>query len=97
MHMYAAAIDALPDPSDPEFPDRAGVIIRRPDGYRGQRAGRHAGPAPVHRARQGEALHQASGQRRRVRKDLIEAVEAEEPVLGDEASRIKDLIAALGG
>ena len=27
MHMYAAAIDALPDPSDPEFPDRAGVIL----------------------------------------------------------------------
>jgi hypothetical protein len=22
MHMYAAATDALPDPSDPEFPDR---------------------------------------------------------------------------
>jgi hypothetical protein len=32
-----------------------------------------------------------------LRKDLIEAVEAEEPVLEDEASRIKDLIAALGG
>lgn len=27
MHMYAAAIDTLPDLSDPEFPDRAGVIL----------------------------------------------------------------------
>ena len=32
-----------------------------------------------------------------LRKDLIEGVEAEESVLEDEASRIKDLIAALGG
>src|SRR5829696_6426235 len=27
MHMYAAAIDTLPDPSDTEFPDRADVIL----------------------------------------------------------------------
>jgi hypothetical protein len=27
MHMYAAAIDTLPDPGDPEFGDRAGVIL----------------------------------------------------------------------
>ena len=32
-----------------------------------------------------------------LRKDLIEAVEAEEPATEDETSRIKDLIAALGG
>ncbi|WP_102143556.1 hypothetical protein [Mycobacterium hubeiense] len=32
-----------------------------------------------------------------LRKDLIEAVEAEEPATEDEASKIKDLIAALGG
>lgn len=27
MHMYSAAIDALPDPGDPEFPERAAVIL----------------------------------------------------------------------
>src|SRR6185437_10491630 len=27
MHMYGAAIDALPDAHDPEFPHRAGVIL----------------------------------------------------------------------
>ena len=27
MHMYSAAIDALPDPHDPEFPHRAGIIL----------------------------------------------------------------------
>jgi hypothetical protein len=32
-----------------------------------------------------------------LRTDLIEAVEVEEPATDDEASRIKDLIAALGG
>jgi hypothetical protein len=32
-----------------------------------------------------------------LRQDLIEAVEAEEPATEDETSRIKDLIAALGG
>jgi hypothetical protein len=32
-----------------------------------------------------------------LRKDLIEAVEAEEPANEEETSRIKDLIAALGG
>lgn len=32
-----------------------------------------------------------------LRKDLIEAVEAEEPATDDETTRIKDLIAALGG
>lgn len=32
-----------------------------------------------------------------LRKDLIEAVEAEEPATEDEAAKIKDLIAALGG
>ena len=32
-----------------------------------------------------------------LRKDLIEAVEAEEPTTDDEAAKIKDLIAALGG
>jgi hypothetical protein len=32
-----------------------------------------------------------------LRKDLIEAVEAEEPVTEDEAGKSKDLIAALGG
>ncbi|HEX2285549.1 MAG TPA: hypothetical protein VHI10_12135 [Mycobacterium sp.] len=32
-----------------------------------------------------------------LRKDLIEAVEAEEPATEEESARIKDLIAALGG
>jgi DNA-binding XRE family transcriptional regulator len=32
-----------------------------------------------------------------LRKDLIEAIEAEEPATDDETTRIKDLIAALGG
>jgi hypothetical protein len=32
-----------------------------------------------------------------LRKDLIEAVEVEEPATEEETSRIKDLIAALGG
>ena len=27
MHMYSAAIDALPDAHDPEFPHRAGIIL----------------------------------------------------------------------
>lgn len=27
MHMYSAAIEALPDPSDPDYPDRAGVVL----------------------------------------------------------------------
>jgi len=32
-----------------------------------------------------------------LRKDLIEAVEVEEPATEEETTRIKDLIAALGG
>ena len=27
MHMYGAAIDALPDHSDPDYPDRVAVIL----------------------------------------------------------------------
>jgi hypothetical protein len=27
MHMYSAAIEALPDAGDPEFPERAGVVL----------------------------------------------------------------------
>lgn len=27
MHMYAAAIDALPDPADPEYPEQVGVVL----------------------------------------------------------------------
>lgn len=27
MHMYSAAIEALPDPHDPAYPDRAGVVL----------------------------------------------------------------------
>ncbi len=126
MHMYAAAIDALPDPSDPEFPDRAGVILsglrklqdsRRSrvtpsvivalSGVRSRYDDLMATAANGPGATLGQRLYIARGRAKLstkeaangvgLRKDLIEAVEGEEPVLEDEASRIKDLIAALGG
>lgn len=131
MHMYAAAIDALPDPHDPEFADRAGVILagmRKLQGSLSDAAGRsRVTPSVIvalsgvrHRydelmetasngpgATLGQRLYIARGRAKLstkeaangvgLRKDLIEAVEAEEPVTEDEASKIKDLIAALGG
>ena len=131
MHMYAAAIDALPDPSDPEFPDRAGVILSglrklqdsladaasrsrvtpsvivALSGVRSRYDDLMATSANGPGATLGQRLYIARGLAKLstkeaangvgLRKDLIEAVEAEEPVLEDEASRIKDLIAALGG
>jgi hypothetical protein len=131
MHMYAAAIDALPDAGDPEFGDRAGVILaglRKLQGSLSDAAGRSrvtpsvivalsgvrsryddlmATAANGPGATLGQRLYIARGRAKLstkeaangvgLRKDLIEAVEAEEPVLEDEASRIKDLIAALGG
>jgi hypothetical protein len=131
MHMYAAAIDALPDPGDPVYADRVGVILtglRKLSGSLSDAAGRSRvtpsvivalsgvrnryddlmataanGPA----ATLGQRLYIARGRAKLstkeaangvgLRKDLIEAVEAEEPVLDDEATKIKDLIAALGG
>jgi hypothetical protein len=130
MHMYAAAIDTLPDPGDPEFGDRAGVILaglRKLQASLSDAAGRsRVTPSVIvalsgvrHRyddlmetaangpaATLGQRLYIARGSRQAVhqaangiglRKDLIEAVEAEEPVTEDEAAKIKDLIAALGG
>ena len=131
MHMYSAAIDALPDHSDPEFGDRVGVILagmRKLQGTLTDAAGRSRSTPSVIvalsgvRKRYDELMENAAtgphatlGQRLYVargraklstkeaangvglRKDLIEAVEAEEPATEEETTRIKDLIAALGG
>jgi hypothetical protein len=131
MHMYAAAIDTLPDPGDPQYPDRAGVILAglrklqdsladaasrsrvtpsvivALSGVRSRYDDLMATAANGPGATLGQRLYIARGRAKLttkeaangvgLRKDLIEAVEAEEPVLEDEASRIKDLIAALGG
>jgi hypothetical protein len=129
MHMYAAAIDALPDPSDPEFTDRAGVILaglrKLQDSLADAASRSRVTPSVIValsgvRSRYddlmataangpgattlGQRLYIARGRAKvstkeaangvGLRRDLIEAVEAEEPVLEDEASRIKDLIAA---
>ena len=43
MHMYSAAIDTLPDAHDPEFPQRAGIILaglRKLQGSLSEAAGR---------------------------------------------------------
>jgi hypothetical protein len=131
MHMYAAAIDALPDPSDPEFAHRAGVVLaglRKLQASLTDAAGRsRVTPSVIVavsgvRTRYDELIETAAngpsatlGQRLYVargraklstkeagngvglRKDLIEAVEAEEPPTEEETAKIKDLIAALGG
>jgi hypothetical protein len=131
MHMYDAAIDALPDPGDHEYPHRAGIILaglRKLQGTLTEAAGRsRATPSVIValsgvRRRYDELMETAAhgpgatlGQRLYVareraklsvkeaangvglRKDLIEAVEAEEPPTEEESARIKDLIAALGG
>ncbi|ULE35585.1 hypothetical protein [Mycobacterium sp. IDR2000157661] len=129
--MYTAAIDALPDRSDPDFADRVGVVLT---GMRklqrtltGAAARSRSTPSVIValsgvRKRYDELMENAAagpdatlGQRLYVararaklstreagngvglRADLIEAVEAEEPAGEEETSRIKDLIAALGG
>jgi hypothetical protein len=131
MHMYAAAIDSLPASSDPEFSDRAGVILaglRKLQGSLSDAATRsRVTPSVIValsgvRQRYDELMETAAngpgatlGQRLYVargraklstreaangvglRRDLIEAVEAEEPATEEETTRIKDLIAALGG
>jgi hypothetical protein len=131
MHMYHVAIDALPDHSDPDFPDRAGVILaglRKLQGTLTDAASRSRNTASVIVSLSGvrkvydELMENAAsgpnatlGQRLYIarnraklstkeaangvglRKDLIEAVEVEEPATEDEGTRIKDLIAALGG
>jgi hypothetical protein len=129
--MYASAIDSLPDPGDPEYPDRAAVILtglRKLQGSLSEAAGRsRVTPAVIValsgvRSRYDDLMATAAngpgatlGQRlyiarRRaklstreaangvgLRAELIEAIEAEEPATEDETTRIKDLIAALGG
>jgi hypothetical protein len=131
MHMYGTAIDSLPDPSDPEYPDRAGVVLaglRKLQGSLSEAAGRSrvtptviVALSDVRRryddlmetasngpgATLGQRLYVARGRAKLstkeaangvgLRRDLIEAVEAEVPATEEETTRIKDLIAALGG
>jgi hypothetical protein len=131
MHMYNVAIDALPDHSDPDFPERVGVILaglRKLAGSLTDAASRSRNTASVivalsgvrktydelmenaasgPNATLGQRLYVARGRAKLstkeaangvgLRKDLIEAVEVEEPATDEETTRIKDLIAALGG
>ena len=131
MHMYTAAIDSLPDPGDPEFPERSGVVLA---GLRKllaamSEAASHSRVTPsvivalsgvrtryddlMERAANGpgatlgQRLYVARGRAKLstteaangvgLRRDLIEAVEADEPATEAETTKIKDLIAALGG
>jgi hypothetical protein len=131
MHMYSAAIDALPDPGDEEFPGRAAVILaglRKLESSLSQAASRsRTTPAVIVAlsavrsryddlmataahgpgATLGQRLYIARGRAKLstkeagngigLRRDLIEAIEAEETPTEDEAARVKELIAALGG
>jgi hypothetical protein len=129
--MYDAAIESLPDPGDPEFSNRAAVILtglRKLQAALTEAAGRSrvtpsvivalsgvrsrydelmATAANSPGATLGQRLYVARGRAKLstleaangvgLRADLIEAIEAEEPATEDEAARIKELIAALGG
>lgn len=131
MHMYSAAIDALPPASDPEFPERASVVLsglRKLQNSLSEAAARSrvtpsvivalsgvrtrydelmTAAAEGPGATLGQRLYVARGRAKLstreaangigLRKDLIEAVEAEEPATEAETAQIKDLIAALGG
>lgn len=131
MHMFTAAIGTLPDSNDPEFTERAGVVLaglRKLQASLTQAAGRsRTTPAVIvalsgvrtcyddlmarAAASPGATLGQRlyTGRLRAklsaretangagLRADLLDAVEAEETPTEDEASKIKDLIAALGG
>lgn len=131
MHMYTAAIDALPPVSDPEFPERASVVLtglRKLQGSLSEAAARSrvtpsvivalsgvrsrydelmTAAAEGPSATLGQRLYVARGRAKLstreaangvgLRRDLIEAVEAEEPATEAETAQIKDLIAALGG
>jgi hypothetical protein len=131
MHMFHAAIDALPGDSDSEFAHRSLVILeglRKLQVSLTEAANRSRSTPAVIVALSGvrtcydDLTDRAAGSpgatlgqrlysaRRRarlsaaetangagLRTDLIEAVEAEEQPTEDEASKIKDLIAALGG
>lgn len=131
VHMYASAIDALPEPTAPEYPERVGVVLsglRKLEASITKAAERNRVTSSVivalssvrHRyddlaktaagspgATLGQRLYTA---RRRARLTPLEAangaglkvgflkaVESEEPVTEDEAARVKELIAALGG
>lgn len=131
MHMYSAAIDALPPVSDPEFPERASIVLSglrklqsslseaaarsrvtpsvivALSGVRGRYDELMTAAAEGPGATLGQRLYVARGRAKLstreaangvgLRKDLIEAVEAEEPATEAETAQIKDLIAALGG
>lgn len=131
MHMYAAAIDTLPDASEPQFSERAAVVLtglRKLQATLSEAANRSRVTPSVIVALSGVRSHYDEvmttaangpdatlGQRLYVargraklsaeeaangvglRRDLIEAVEADEPATQDEIAKIKDLIAALGG
>jgi hypothetical protein len=131
MHMYSAAIDALPDPGDPEFPGRAAVVLsglRKLEAALAQAASRSrvtptvivalsgvrsryddlmATAANSPGATLGQRLYIARGRAKLstreagngigLRADIIEAIETDETPTEDEAAKIKDLIAALGG
>ncbi|MEE6167258.1 MULTISPECIES: hypothetical protein [Mycobacteriaceae] len=129
--MYSAAIDALPPVSDPEFPERASIVLSglrklqsslseaaarsrvtpsvivALSGVRGRYDELMTAAAEGPGATLGQRLYVARGRAKLstreaangvgLRKDLIEAVEAEEPATEAETAQIKDLIAALGG
>ncbi|MBS4729797.1 hypothetical protein MSM1_16075 [Mycobacterium sp. SM1] len=129
--MFNAAIDALPDASDPEFSARAAVILsglRKLQAALTRAASRERATPSVIVALSGvrtryddlmsmvaSAPGATLGQqlyvaRRRaklsaqetangagLRADLLDAIEADEIPTADEAARIKELIAALGG
>jgi hypothetical protein len=131
MQMFSAAIDALPDTSDPEFSGRANVILaglRKLQTALTKAATRgRATPSVIVslsgvRTRYDDLMAMAAeapgatlGQqlyvvRRRAKlsaqetangvgltPELLDAIEAEEVPTDDEAARIKELLAALGG
>jgi hypothetical protein len=131
MQMFTAAIDALPDTKDPEFSERAAVILsglRKLQTALTKAASRgRATPSVIVslagvRTRYDDLMAMAAeapgatlGQqlyviRRRAKlsaqetangagltADLLDAIEADESPTDDEAARIKELIAALGG
>ena len=131
MQMFGAAIDALPDTSDPEFSGRSAVILsglRKLQTALTKAASRgRATPSVIVslsgvRTRYDDLMAMAAespgatlGQqlyvvRRRAKlsaqetangvgltADLLDAIEAEEIPTDDEAARIKELLAALGG
>lgn len=131
MHMFEAAIEALPEPDDDEFPARSAVVLaglRKLQAALTQAASRsRVTPAVIvalsgvrnaydelmvraaetDRATLGQRLYltrrnakltvEETANGAGLRADLLEAIEAEEPASGDEATKIKELIGALGG